>query len=495
MAFLNRITRSLRGRTLQGLAWQAIGRGGERLLRFAVNVALARVLLPEDFGLAGLVTAALATADAVTFLAGEQVLVQSARGRDPDFHNTLFWASAARGGLLAAVLAALAPLFAGYFNRPEARGLFLAIALQPLVAGLASPRAMVLVKDMRFRRWCLYRLAATAVGVGLTVALGVLLRNAWALVAGQILTVAALTAGSHAMAPFRPALRFDLASWREMRAYWMRAAGTPVLLALVAQAPAILLGKLGGAAALGVFLQNQRLGSVPSDLSLQAAGTVAMPAYSALQDDRPRLCRLWLKALWAIALLALPLAATLAWLDADLPAAVFGQGFAGERGLFALLAAGGALRSLLAVTGPLFWGTGLPSYDRQAQLIRTVLVYGAGIWWTLSFGGIGLASALLAGLFVSLVSSLRLARRIVEVRWRAIGLALLPGLGAAGATVLLLAGLDALRVFSGGWRIGALGAAGALVCTAAALWIRHRDRQENLRRPTTPVAGGSNGHG
>ncbi len=436
-------------RSVRGVSWQILGLGVERLSRFASNVILARMLTKGDFGLLGIVVAAVTAFDALTHVAANEALIFSNRGRERSFQDTLFWISALRGVLLGLALACAAPMLAGYYEEPRALKMFVVVGLFPFFLGLSSPRIGVLEKDLEYRRIALWSLGASLGATALTLGLALWLRSAWALVLGLVGMQAFKAAGSYIVAPFRPRLCFSREHFAEIRTYFTRAAGTPFLIALVLQAPALLLGKFHGTDAVGVFFLNFTLAYLPSSMSLQAIGRVAIPAYSELKDDRVRLTRAWLTALRTIAFASLPLSAVLAMMGNDLPRIVYRDAFVGPDGLFSLLAVGGGLASLLAVTGPLFWGVGRPSYDRWTQLLRVAVIYGLGAWLVWAHAENGLATTLIIGVVAAFGLSLTFVRTIIDARLGDIGRALLPGVGLSVVVVVALAMLHALLGWTG----------------------------------------------
>ncbi len=444
---------SLRGRVLAGLMWQVTSRGGERMVRFGANIVLAHLLSPDDFGLMGLVASALAAVEAISFLATDQVILHHDEGRERKFLDTVFVVAVVRSAVLALCILAVAPLLAGFYGQPQARGMFMMIALQPLIGGLMNPGAMTLVKDMRFAVWTCYRFSCTILGVGATIGLALAWRSAWALLLGQMITAVVVTVGSYVVAPHRPRWGFDREYWRAIRAYGLRAAGTPLFIALVLQAPALLLGKWAGPAVLGAFLLTQTLANIVREMVVQGIGLVFVPAYSVLQHDSERLKSAWQRAFWVVTLFCLPAAAVLGWMGDDLPRFVFGESYGGHPGTFPFLAASGALGAMIAVTGPLFWGVGKPSYDRTAQMVRAGLVFtvGAGMCW--KWGGVGLAGGLVVADGCVLWCALVLVRRIIAVEWSEIRSAVWPGVLAAGLLFIILEMVDQWLAPLGGMRL------------------------------------------
>jgi lipopolysaccharide exporter len=482
----NHSSDSLYSLTLRALLWQGGGQVGERLARVLTNVVLTRLLLPADFGVAGAVTAALASVDSIMFIGSNQAILQSDRGRRPEFLDTAFWVGMVRGVLIGLAVLALAPLISRYFASAEATPMFALLAVQPVVCGLANPRVQLLVKDLQFRTWSIYQVLTNILGLLVTILLAWELRNAWALVLGQLVTQMAVTAGSYLIMPYRPRRAFDRDSWRELKTFGLRASGMPLILMLIAQAPVILLGRMQGMTVLGIFLLNQRLAAMPQNLFTRAVSTVALPAYSAIKNDAHHLAAVWLKALRLIGLLILPAGVVLMWIDNALPAVLYGSQFAAARGLFSLLVLEAVLCSVGVVTEPLFWAVGLPSYDRNIQLVRMGALYAAGGLLAFYHDIFGLAVGLAGSAALSQVLVLIYARAMLGIRWRSIAGALAPGSVLAVLVSGLLVWLERFVPLTPA-RTLVLG--GVVLTLAVVAAVRHCRGRMQVRVEPLPVSG------
>lgn len=434
---------TLKTKVLKGFAWQGGGKLLERLVRFGVNILLARLLAPDDFGAFAALLLPLAAIDAVSYLASEPFIIHAKSGANPRFLSTAFTVNNIRGVLCAIGMLFIAPLFALYFDRPQLMPLFMLASIQPMLVGFESPGLYVLAKQLRFARIAIVRLGGALVGAVTALLWSLSDPSPLGLLVGQLVGVATATIGSWIVAPIWPAWGFDREVWSELRSFALKAVGTPLLIMLVNQAPALLLGRLDSLEALGIFSMNARLAELPVYLTLAVTGSVLIPTYSALQDDQDRLRRVWLKAWAGIAFLAVPLAVVFAWMGNALPQIVWGARYASDQPLMSILALCGLLSSLLAVTGPLFWGVGQPSIDRMMQAVRVVILFVCGVALTRAFQSEGLAWSLAIGLLAALLVACPSALKIVGGNYRQIGLASLPGVaaGAVMATPLVLADL------------------------------------------------------
>lgn len=404
---------TLRDRVISGLAWQGSGRFVERALRFAANLLLARLLAPEDFGAFAAILFPLAAVDALAHLATGPMIIHSDRGESPAYLRTVLAVGVVRGLLLALVMLALAPVMAAYFERPDLMPLFLLAAVQPFIDGLQSPAIHVLARRLRFGLLSFQRVGAALTGAIASLLLVVSDPTVWGLLYGQLIGVGVGCALSWVIAPMSPLPTLDRDAWLEIRGWALRSAGTPVLIMLVAQAPPLLIGRLDSLDALGVFSMNTRLAEFPVYLTLAVAGAVLIPAYSALKNEPDRLRSAWLNAWTGITLVAAPIAVLVAWTGDALPAIVWGERYASSAPLMPILALNGLLSSLLAVTGPLFWGVGRPSIDRTMQAVRVVAVFALGFLLVGAMGLPGVAWALTAGLLCALLVAVPRALSIV----------------------------------------------------------------------------------
>ena len=384
----------------------------ERAIRFAVNIVLARLLSPDDFGTFAAILVPLIALDSITYLASGPFIIQSKNGERPSYLNTILVFSVVRGLLISIAVLLLAPLLADYFERSELAPFFMVAAIQPLLAGCLSPGIYLLEKKLRYPRVAGNRFIGTVIGAFVALVLGWSDPSPWALLIGQIVGVAMVSLGSWIAAPIRLQPRIDREAIQELKGFALAAIGTPVLIMLVSQSPALFLGRMDSLAALGTFTLAYRLAELPVFVTLTIIGSVLLPAYSRFQGDRARLRSSWLRAWRVIAMYSIALSLTIAWMGDSLPFVVWGSRFVPGSNLMPVLALIGFLSSLLAVTGPLFWGVGRPGIDRLMQVIRVVIVYVSGLLLVASYAEVGIAWALVLGLIGALSLAVPSALRI-----------------------------------------------------------------------------------
>lgn len=469
-------------RVRRGLVWQLMGRGGDQLVRLLANLVLARLLAPEDFGLLGMAAAGLALADAMAFVGTDQAVMADRRGRRPRFVATAWALSLIRGGVMSIALLLLATPLARGFGQPQAAGLFMLIALQPVIASLAHPGAFIPLRDLRFARWTVMRLLAVVLGTGASIALALHLRDARALVLGQLATTALSAAANLLITPRRVRVRpwIHRRHARGLLRFSAGAVGTPLLIMGVAQLPAVLIGPVLGPATLGVFAMLRRLCDTGQQLAVQAAGSVLVPTAARLAEEPVRFAAAWTRSIRITGLAALGSAGLLAWLGGDVPATVLGPSFRGDAGLFSALAVAGGLAAVLGVMGPFFWGLARPDLDRIIQGIRLLAMAVAAVALMPALGSLGVALALAVSAAAAVLTAAVLMRRTRNITVHATLTALGPGLVLGGGLWTAGAVIDTLAAPPSLVRLTIAAAAGLGI---AGIWITPRMRRRLPARP------------
>jgi O-antigen/teichoic acid export membrane protein len=257
------------------------------LVRSAV---LARLLRPEDFGLFGLVAFALAAVTTFTdFGLQRATLVQRFRdaAEQARYLDTCWTAQLLLGALLWLLVAALAWPYAAAMAEPRLAPLLAAAPAALVLVALYSPGLLLLQRDLDQRPLVLLKLGCDALALLITALLALRWPSAWALVLGYLAAPALVAAGSWRVRPWRPRLLFDRAQLGRGLGQGRHLVVVGALTFVTTQVDNLIVGRLAGPAALGLYLFAYRLCSLPIDLIQQAVGVVALPAYAQLRPLGP----------------------------------------------------------------------------------------------------------------------------------------------------------------------------------------------------------------
>src|SRR5438552_16793113 len=152
-------------RSISAVFWGAGGSAVQLVLQFGIQVVLARLLGPEQYGLfaIALVVVTLGGYFATNVGFG---LIQKRTVTDEDVRFVNFWQLSV-GAVVAIAVFLLAETAAGFFNEPRVAPLIRTMSIVCLLQAAAGPSANLLNRDLDFKSIYLAGIASYAVGYGL----------------------------------------------------------------------------------------------------------------------------------------------------------------------------------------------------------------------------------------------------------------------------------------------------------------------------------------
>ncbi|HDS1722286.1 oligosaccharide flippase family protein [Pseudomonas putida] len=310
---------SLRKRALRAGSWNLVSQVASQVMRLGGNLIMARLLLPEMFGVMVIATTVSILLHLLSDVGLRQNIIQSHRGDDPDFLNTAWTVQIIRGFLLFALtlllalgawLAQLAELWPAdsTYAAPVLPMVLAVTGLSAAIWGFQSTKIDVAVRTFQQKRVVLVDLASQVAGLVVMLVLGLLTHSIWALVLSGLVSAVVWTVLGHtALEGPNNHLRWDRSALTELIVFgrWILLSSMVGVLAMYGDR--IWFGASMSAAQLGVYsIAVLILGAVQTAL-MKIVGAVALPAFSeaARADDKPRLKALYFRFRLLVDLLVL----------------------------------------------------------------------------------------------------------------------------------------------------------------------------------------------
>ena len=335
------IRANLKQKSIRGAVFMASGTAADTLVRFGSIAILARLLLPEDFGLIFMVMALTSILDGFRDFGLSAATVQRPEITHQQVSN-LFWVNAAVGAILASIVALAAPLIAAFYQESRLVGIALALSLVFVWNGLTVQHEALLIRQLRQGDLALIRLAASIISVVIAVGLALNDWGYWSLVWREIARSAIITAGVWLRCSWLPGLpRSNVGTWGLLR-FGGEISLTHLLYNLIMQVDKLLIGRLFGAIPVGLYRQAQQLVLAPIEQLNGPIIGVAQPALSALQQDPGRYRRYYERIVFMVGAVSVPLGLFIAvcadeitllmlgpnWVEATVFVRIFGVGAA-----------------------------------------------------------------------------------------------------------------------------------------------------------------------
>ncbi len=297
--------RTLKARSAMGAAMTLVGQGAKFVLQFGSQIALARLLLPADFGLVAMVGPLVAAALLLTDLGLSAATIQRPTISQSEL-SSLFWLNVVIGCGLTLVALVAAPLAAIFYHTPAVMPVMMAMAGALLLSSLAAQHMAILNRRMRFGAIALIEVGALLVSVVVGVVGALAGLGYWSLVAMQLANGFATVALAWGLSGWRPSgPRIQRDAFHLVR-FGGTVTGYNLLGYLITNLGHILIGARFGAGALGIYDRAYKLMFQPLWQMTAPAARVAVPLLSRLTAQSAEYRDAYLAMLSGILMLTTP---------------------------------------------------------------------------------------------------------------------------------------------------------------------------------------------
>ena len=295
-----------KNKVFSGVIWTVLERFSASGVSFIVSIVLARVLMPDDYGLVSMVMIFITLADVFINSGFNTALIQKKDADELDF-STVFWCSMGLSLLIYAVLFFCAPLVADFYGETALVLLLRVFALRIPMAVPNSIQHAYVSRNMIFKNFFFSTLISTLVSGVVGIGMAFMGFGAYSLI-GQYFTKTIFdTIVLAFIVDWRPRLRF---SWE--RARGLMRYGTAVLAADLSgqffdQLRGLIIGKFYTSADLAFYNRGQQFPQFITSNISSAIMTVLFPAIANDSDNMARVRAMTRRALKTMGFVFFPL--------------------------------------------------------------------------------------------------------------------------------------------------------------------------------------------
>lgn len=297
---------NLQQKTVHALSWSFLQTVAQRGMQFVIGIFLARMLLPEQFGLIGMLAIFMAVISAFLDSGFGAALIQKQEVTETDI-SSIFYFNMFVGAAAAGLLCLVAPWIAAFYGQPILAPLTRALSVTIVINSVGMIHTTILTRQIDFRVQTKVSLIAGTLSGIIGITLAALHFGVWSLVVQQITAALFSTVCLWSFSPWRPLLSFSLTALREMFGFGSRLLFSNVLENIFNNIYFVVIGRLFSAADLGFFTRAKTLNDLPSQTVSAMVGRVTFPVFSAIQNDPARLKRGLKKALTLLGLVNFPM--------------------------------------------------------------------------------------------------------------------------------------------------------------------------------------------
>jgi len=427
------------------LSWSFFQNVASKALSLVVKLYLARLVLPDAFGLIGMAIVFISFMNIMAEMGMAAALIQrKEKDLKPSHWNTAFTLSllVATVGWLLCVL--LSSTIASFYNEELLRLLLPALGFSLIIDSLAVTQTARLKKDMRFKEMGLVTTVAVLVSSAVAMVMAYQGMGVWALVVKSLLSSGMRCVLLWCVSPWKPALSLQKSAFLDLFSFSGYVALERVLFFLTNNLDFLLIGKLLGSSVLGAYTLAFTLTDVIRQQIMNTFNNVLFPVYAKHRDDPARMRNYYLKVVRVSTLLVTPVMLLFALNAGPLIREGFGTHWQTAIDPLRILAVSAIIHSIGGTSATLIRGAGHARLVLCINLGITVLVtLPAIVIGCLGWGFIGAAWAIVTRRVIERVVFHVFVRRLFAIQLRDVLQAIRPGFVVAAfmcATHALLQG-------------------------------------------------------
>ena len=296
----------LRKAAISGLVWTFGQQFGNQLIGFIVSVILARILLPAEFGLVGMIAVFVAVGNSLSQGGMTQSLIRSGE-LDQEDYSTVFYFNLLTSLLLYIIFFFSAPFIADFFGYPILIPILRIYCLTFIISAFSAVQLARLTKKMDFKTQTLVAIPAAVVGGALGVFLAYSGFGVWSLVWSSITSSLVSTVQLWIYSGWMPGLVFNYSKFKNHFGFGYKLALSGMLDKIFNNIYLIVIGRYFNASQVGFYTRAESLKQLPVSNISYALNKVTFPLFASIQDDDVRLKIVYQKLMKMVVFIITPI--------------------------------------------------------------------------------------------------------------------------------------------------------------------------------------------
>ena len=365
---------TLETKTVRNISYIGVSQATSLLLSIVTVTILARVLVPEDFGIVSIGFLFMALFVSIQDFGVGNAVVQRDTRIEESISVMLFlrWIIAV---VLFFAIVAFSPMLSDFYGNPAIMPVIIVMSLSLFIQPIAFSSSVMLVRKLEFSKIAMAAIVSSAGTTVVSISLAFLNFSYWCIVlgslSGTVLSVFAMRYFERTR--LRP--RIDKKLMRELLGFGAHLLINGLMVFVIFSVDQLVVGKVLGLTTLGVYYISVKFGRV---LGQQISGTVnavLFPTMARIKDSMERLKLGYVQSLRMIAIVVAPLSLGLSALSPLFVNVLLGDRWNAAAVPMAIIAFQGLLFALITPAANVLISIGKPKYmSIEATSVATALV-------------------------------------------------------------------------------------------------------------------------
>lgn len=279
---------NLKSKILSSLIWKLLERGGTQGIQFLIQIILARILTPEDYGVIAIIMIFIALANVFIQSGFNTALIQKKKTDDIDL-SSVFYLSLGVAVILYIILYLTVPIIANFYKTTELIKILRVLSLTLFLGVFNSIQNTIIIKNMEFKKEFFSSLTAVFFSGVLGVILAYNNFGVWALVYQQLVNQFLICLILWNIVKWRPKFLFSLERIKILFAFSGKILLSSLFDTFYMNITSLVIGKIYTTSMLGFYNRGNQFPQLIISNFNSSIQSVIFPALSAVQENKNRI--------------------------------------------------------------------------------------------------------------------------------------------------------------------------------------------------------------
>lgn len=285
---------NIKEKSLNGFVWGFLERFSTQITQFVLGIVLARILLPKDFGIYGLLTVFIAVGQTFIESGFSNALIRKLNRKNVDL-STAFYSNIGISLVVYSILFLSAPYISLFFYQEILTSLLRLLSICLVIDSFTIVPIANLSISLNFKRLAIITFISAIVSglIGIILALNNF--GVWSLAYKHIFDRLCIAILIWATSKWKPSLEFSYKSFKDLFGFGSKLLASGLLNTLYLHLSTLVVGKFYSATTLGYYSRGEQFASLPGQNISAVMKKVTYPILSIYQNDNEKLVSIYRK--------------------------------------------------------------------------------------------------------------------------------------------------------------------------------------------------------
>lgn len=404
----------LKNKTITGMLWSFFSTIGTQLIQLLVQVVLARLLMPEDFGIIGMVTVIIALSQTFVESGFTKGLIREKESTQEDY-STVFFFNLGMSTVLYIILFFTADFISTFFREPQLVSIIRVLSLVLIINAFGLVQNTMLIKCINFKVQAKISIFSIISSGSIAIIFALQGFGVWSLVIQKLVNQFLLALLFSITNHWSPSLVFSTSSFKRLFGFGWKLLVARMLTTLYQNIYYLIIGRVFSVTDLGYYTNARKLKDAAVNSITTSVQKVSYPVLSNIQDDNERLKRGYKLIIKNSAYVTFPFMLGLSSIAPVLLRVLLGENWVPAIPYFQVLCIGGMLYPLNAINLNILQVKGRSDLYLLVSILKKVKgIILIAIALYLELGMIGLMWFSVAGSFISVIINTYYTKKLLS---------------------------------------------------------------------------------